>query len=442
MKSKAVICEATDIEILPGTVIWLPHETDKSVVEGIKEYNRNRILLGIDDKDSRTQSISFQAEKTANQFKMLVDNVQGTDLLIPSFVTDLDFVSDNKTLCNFGIEVSASSPVDVGNNFNNIANGIVKKTIIPIENIITSDNAYIGKDKDNQITINSSYAIRNITLPKGAEIYLSAYGNLNDEATHKVLVRSESKIDNIFYFEQVEVEKDVSIQSIRRGLKTLILHGGILPENACLDSLIEKVIIDGGLEYIDPLAFDSHIKVEIECINGGAYKLINIAGEKIRNIYKDYEEDMKAGTLSSIPSGPLKRKVSYEFIDVNPHYYSNLIVEAYEKFKEADRIDGVIHGIPVKINIDGTIVILTEDNKTFNMSVGQILDYIASDKLKFEHTLPSGETINFIETLKYSGYKTLVFYPVLITAIVITHLECCYEIIKICITFLDIAILL
>jgi len=408
LKSGQLKCNNAETDLIKNTVLWLLSDYDKDVIETIKEYNNNKLLLGVTEGG---EDITFAATNKANNFKMYLSHISGEDLFIPSFVTDVELITYNTSIANIGVMAGASEPITIGEQYFNILTAFTSySNKVAINNFITSKEVLINKELVEQEIYSRFVPIRNIELPKGIKINLVCAANRADrEYTHRVLIR-ENSIAHISYFDEVEVTKDSNV-TVSYGCKKLILHGGTLGPYTCsLENLLSEVIIDGGMEYIDPLAFNPHVEVKITCINGGAYKFINQDSKAICDLYTKYEEEINSNTLSNEPSTENVLTDKRNIISENKHYYSELFITSYNYYKSNLDSYSQLIGVPIAIDLSGFVTILTSDNTTVNLNISQIKKLLDENKLTLSHKLPSGESINFIEKLPSGELYTLVFY--------------------------------
>ena len=399
LESGNVICSEAEIRLIPNFVVWVQNETDKEIVENIKNYKSRITLMGISPGDNGYPEIDFCACSSVNNFGMALKNVTSTEFHIPSFVTSLEIKGPNTNISHFGIESMATEPVDVSNRYSSIVGAILSDTESgngPIDVIHTSEFSYLS-ESNNQVTIDSAMPIRELYLPRCAEIILEVNPNRRKTEAgilHKVYVRPESKIVKIKGFDEVYVAKDVEIGNII-GANKVFLHGGSLPSQSIKEC--KELIIDGGLVYIDATAMKHISDTKIICINGGAYKVVHVDSSELRSIYAQYEE-----LVNNADSEERKKGISA---------YSQLFIEAYTLYKHGMELTDKIRCIPIAINEDGTITFITDENKKINFTIVQIYNHLNNGKLILDYDTPNGTKFSFIETLKYSRYKTLVFYP-------------------------------
>lgn len=394
LKDRNLFCENINTTLLEGSLIWLSTDYDKQATESIERIKQANMLFKDDNMIPNCKIDLYECEGV-NNYRISGYNI-GEEFVMPSYISDINIEESNKSelIETYGedswVDLKRIIILNTSDKILDVTGRIL--TLFSDSNNIVfkkgmeflCDRNTVYKNNGKILVISDEIHSSLLELPQNISINFSC-NYLKKEDT-KIVIRSGSTIYKCKPVTELDIEDNVTIYTYAfsgSSLKKVTIHGGKIPENAFSScSVFEKLIIDGGHVDISITAFMNCDKFEsIECINGGTYTLI----EKDNPVIL---EQIKESNIS-------------------PFY--NSFLKQYEE-NQSNMNDFRERVYPVKLNKDFTVTLKHESGSVSNLTLYQILQYYNEGKLILEEDI-NGEHYNFIEKLKYSDYKCLVFYP-------------------------------
>lgn len=397
LKNGEVYCENINTTLLEGALIWLMHDYDKQATLNI-EHILQADMLFKSDEETKIPLYSLQLyELDTNKYGLRAYNI-GEEFVLPSYIHEvcIDSHMKEKVIDTYGedywtdlkrliIVNLLEKPLDVTNQILGLFKN--RESIVFSKGIeFKCDANTIYKNGGKPLVVDFDIRSSLIELPQNLSLNFSYQRGPLDDVDTKIVIRSGSTIYKCKCATELEIADNVFIHSYAFShslLRKVTIHGGKIPDRAFNSSKkLTELIIDGGHVDISITAFlDCDEFSKITCINGGSYTLI--------------EKD-----------NPIELEIisQYEYIP----FYSQFLKE-YEETKKLDNtIKETVY--PIKLNDDFTVTLKHQSGNESKLSLYQIYDYYKNGNLIFEFDM-NGRHYNFVETLKYSGFKCLVFYP-------------------------------
>lgn len=410
--------------LIADTVVFLRDEYDREVTDTIQQMKgANLLFKDTEDKYAIPYSDMTFTKVNEGCYSCTFYNL-GEELLLPSFITcahELDNRSRIEELGvpytevqKVGIEVNNSEPIDVTQRINSLleddpdvggknsysygstvsSSSVARK---PGIEFYCSDKAYYTQKKP--LVIYSVIANKLLELPRNMGIDFCynyrglGYKYIYEVPDVKVVVREGSEIYNIKSATEIDIADNCLIHNSAFSysrLKTLIIHGGMIPENCCFMSEdFERIVVDGGNVKIHVKAM-SHCKKfkGIECINGGSYTLIDADNAVVIRDLKD---------------------ALYGTSDMSVFYED--LFDKIETWDNNVKHIGITDVIPYTINDDMTITLKHRDGRESRLSTSRIAKMLDTGCLNFKHTSKNNKELDFIEVLQFSKLRCLRFIP-------------------------------
>lgn len=393
-----VYCHNINTTLLPGSLIWLMHDYDSQATASIERILEADLLFK-SDEETKPPLYSLELyELGINMYGLRGYNI-GEEFVLPSYIHEVcisnishmkekvidtygeDSWSDLKRLIIVNL---LDKPLDVTNQILGLFKD--KESIVYSEGIEFRCDENTVYKSSKPLVVNFNIKSSLIELPQNLSLNFSYERGSLDIIDTKIVVRKGSTIYKCKCATELDIADNVFIHTYafsHSTLRQVTIHGGKIPTRAFYSSkLLTELIIDGGHVDIDITAFiDCDIFSKITCINGGSYTLI--------------ERD-----------NPVELELISEYKHI-PFY--NEFFKEYDKTKELDSdFNEIVY--PIKLNDDFTVTLIHQSGNESRLSLYKIYDYYKNGNLIFEFDA-NGQHYNFVETLKYSELKCLVFYP-------------------------------
>lgn len=397
LKNGEVYCENINTTLLEGALIWLMHDYDKQATLNI-EHILQADMLFKSDEETKIPLYSLQLyELDTNKYGLRAYNI-GEEFVLPSYIHEvcIDSHMKEKVIRDYGedswtdlkrliIVNLLDKPLDVTNQILGLFKD--RDSIVFSKGIeFKCDENTVYKNSGKPLVVDFDIQSSLIELPQNLDLNFSYQRGSLDIIDTKIVVRSGSTIYKCKCATELDIADNVFIHTYAFSssvLKKVTIHGGKIPDRAFNSSkYLTELIVDGGHVDISMNAFiDCDKFSKITCINGGSYTII--------------EKD-----------NPVELELISQYRNIP--FYNNFLKE-YETSKNLDsNFSEIVY--PISLNEDFTVTLKHQSGNESKLSLYKIYDYYKKGNLILEFDI-NGEHYNFVETLKYSGLKCLVFYP-------------------------------